>query len=268
MPEKEKILIWGKTYPELSRQHKETVCTGGCTEDGKPVRLYPVPLRYLPQQARYGLYDWIEVPLARNSNDPRPESFRVEGDIARCGKVGSEDGWINRHRIVFRDKSWQFGCVEDLKRKEVEDKTSIGLVKVGNVDRIWIKNRSNDEREKHERKLEEIKSQISLFDEDQRELDFLPFRIHMEWHCANPATGSCPGHTAGILDWGLCQLGRKAGPEAAKEKMQDLSNLDIYDLHLFMGNFNAHPKSFGIIGLWYPKIEYQKFQRNQQAFDL
>src|SRR6266567_8148955 len=34
--EEKKILIWGKTYPELSIKHLETVCTGGVTEDGAP----------------------------------------------------------------------------------------------------------------------------------------------------------------------------------------------------------------------------------------
>ena len=42
-----RVLIWGKTYPELSKKYVETVCTGGVREDGSPIRLYPVPLRYL-----------------------------------------------------------------------------------------------------------------------------------------------------------------------------------------------------------------------------
>jgi hypothetical protein len=42
-----KVLIFGKTYPELSTKYVETVCTGGLLESGQPIRLYPVPLRYL-----------------------------------------------------------------------------------------------------------------------------------------------------------------------------------------------------------------------------
>src|SRR5689334_7137004 len=45
----EQVLIWGKTYPELSRRYSETVCTAGLRQDGTPIRLYPVPLRYLGQ---------------------------------------------------------------------------------------------------------------------------------------------------------------------------------------------------------------------------
>ena len=33
-----RVLIWGKTYPELSNKYTETVCTGGVLEDGRPIR--------------------------------------------------------------------------------------------------------------------------------------------------------------------------------------------------------------------------------------
>ena len=32
------VLIWGKTYPELSSRYVETVCTGALREDRTPVR--------------------------------------------------------------------------------------------------------------------------------------------------------------------------------------------------------------------------------------
>lgn len=38
--------------------------------------------------------------------------------------------------------------------------------------------------------------------------------------------------------------------------MQELVNLDVYDLHFFVGNFMAHPQSFGVVGVWYPKKKY------------
>ena len=44
---REKILIWAKTYPELSSKYLETVCTAGMLPSGKPLRLYPIPYRYL-----------------------------------------------------------------------------------------------------------------------------------------------------------------------------------------------------------------------------
>src|SRR5690349_10297784 len=57
--ERRRILIWGKTRPELSRNYRETVCTGGVFEDsGRLVRLYPIPLRYLDDEKYFKKYQW------------------------------------------------------------------------------------------------------------------------------------------------------------------------------------------------------------------
>src|SRR5262249_4696351 len=46
MHQRQRILIWGKTRPELSRTYRETVCTGGILADNRRlIRLYPIPLR-------------------------------------------------------------------------------------------------------------------------------------------------------------------------------------------------------------------------------
>ena len=42
-----KILITVTTYPLPSRSYDELVCTAGITEDGKWIRIYPVPLSSL-----------------------------------------------------------------------------------------------------------------------------------------------------------------------------------------------------------------------------
>ena len=31
-----------------------------------------------------------------------------------------------------------------------------------------------------------------------------------------------------------------------------------YDFRLYLGNFRLHPRTFGIIELWYPKIPVQQ----------
>ena len=57
--EKRRFLIWGKTAPELSSKYFETVCTGAVLEDGVPIRLYPIPFRYLDDGERFKKYqDW------------------------------------------------------------------------------------------------------------------------------------------------------------------------------------------------------------------
>lgn len=250
----ERVLIWGKTYPELSNKHRETVCTAGCLADGRPVRLYPVPLRYLPQMGQYSLYDWVEVDIERNTSDGRPESYKVRGVPRVVEKLNTDGNWEARRQILFNHPSWRYDCVSDLEAAQRHDKTSLGLVKVGRIERVWVKEKSATELRKHQQKMLLLRSQHSLFAEpSMRNLEPQAFKVHLKWRCHQPdGTTTCPGHTAGIMDWGLAELGRRDGKDAALTKAQFLADLERHDLHLLMGNFAAHPTKFGIIGLWYP----------------
>jgi hypothetical protein len=82
-----KILIWERPT-ELSSRHVETVCTGGCLEDGRPNRLYPVDLCYLERHKQYSLYDWIEVPIAKYSGGLQP--------------ISSEFPWVSSRPVFGR----------------------------------------------------------------------------------------------------------------------------------------------------------------------
>jgi hypothetical protein len=152
--EKARVLIWGKTYPELSSHHKETVCTGGCLEDGRPVRLYPVPFRYLTGKEKYRLYDWIEVPIARNPRDTRPESFKILPEQIRIlDHLHPTNRWSARRDVIFRNPGWHFGCVEELKAAQQSHRCSLGMVKVGAIDDVELEVRSAEDGEEHRAKL-------------------------------------------------------------------------------------------------------------------
>lgn len=251
-----RVLIWAKTYPELSHHHGETVCTAGVGEDGLPVRLYPVPLRYLDLHQRYQLYDWVEVPVARNRKDSRPESYRVTGDSLRVvGSVSTDRGtWRRRRDYVFQNPRWHFESVGALKAAQAVAGTSLGLVTPGQIDGVRLRRRSGAERAEHEAKLAAIRAQADMFRGELKELDFVPYDVQLLWRCVErcPECRNRP-HTMKVLDWGLLQLGRKAGWEAAKARLEEISNLETHEFRLFLGNFALHPQTFGIIGLWYPK---------------
>lgn len=74
--EKKRIYIVAKTYPAISKQYVELVCTAGIQEDGSWIRLYPVPFRKLDIEQKYPKYTWIELEAERNTDDVRPESYR------------------------------------------------------------------------------------------------------------------------------------------------------------------------------------------------
>lgn len=249
-----RVLIWGKTYPELSERYDETVCTAGCTEDGRPIRIYPVRLRYLEKHQQYSLYDWIEVPMVASTKDRRPESFRVDGDKLRVvDHLDTKRGWLERRKVILGWPGWRYDCVRDLEAAQRQNKTSIGLVKVGAVEKVTLELKTNEERRQFEEKAARIKSRLDLFSSAKRDLDFYPYRIYVHWFCTRlTGPNCCPGHNNLILDWGLGELGRREGGEKARDKMESIADLDRHDLQFYMGNFKAHPHRFGVVGLWYP----------------
>ena len=265
MNEPQRVLIWGKTYPELSTTYNETVCTGGCLANGRPVRVYPVPLRYLDHKQQYKLYHWADMELAPNPQDTRPESLRLASEQVTLGdRLVTDDGWAARRDVIFADPSWHYDCLEDLKAEQEQRGTSLGFVPVGAVERVWVKWRTPEEEQKHHEKLSMLQGRIDLFDPTPvKDLEFQPFRVHVRWRCKRLDT--CPGHTAGILDWGLGELGRKKGPEKAQQKVESLADPNEYELAFFMGNFKIHPKNFGIVGLWYPKRRHVDQWKAKQA---
>ncbi|HLM44283.1 MAG TPA: hypothetical protein VK458_10455, partial [Myxococcaceae bacterium] len=122
----------------------------------------------------------------------------------------------------------------------------------------------------HQEKLARLMSKLDLFGQPQRQLEFYPFKIRVGWRCERlDGSRRCPGHTATVLDWGLGELARKAGPEKAVAKMESLADLNRYDLRFYMGNFKAHPKNFGIVSLWYPlRAEFERHAYEQGSLLL
>lgn len=262
--QKAKILIWGKTYPELSASHTETVCTGGVRENGFPVRLYPIPLRYLDGSQQFSLYQWIEAEIAKDYRDPRPESYRVkEGSIILGEPVPStSDEWGKRAEYVLKSSSWQFSSVEELWERRKVDNTSLGVVIPREIKSITELKRSAEERDEFERKFEDLRvrheakqAQIPLFETgdplpELKKLAFPEFRFQVEWLCHG---AECNGHTMKILDWGLGELARKVGVDDTLKKLNSICDIETNALKFFLGNIKAHPDAFTIVGLWYPR---------------
>lgn len=251
-----RVLIWGKTYPELSKRYTETVCTGAIREDGTPVRLYPVPLRYLDSGNQYQLYDWIEVPAERSKSDPRPESYKVVSDkIVRVGHLDTQRGsWRTRRDLIFRNPSWHFGSVAELKAAEESAKRSMGLVAPRTVDDVKLVRKTANDRRDYAAKMAQVHGQADMFRTEYKELEFLECDLQLQWRCIErcPECARQP-HKMKSLDWGLLELARRDGWEKARAKLEEIANVRTHDFRLFLGNFRLHPKNFGIIGLWYPK---------------
>jgi hypothetical protein len=257
-----KILIWGKTYPELSKKHIETVCTAGVLESGKPVRLYPITYRYLNDE-QYKLYQWITAGIQKNPSDTRPESYKIDSDSITVGEMlpTTKDEWGKRAEFMFKDEHWQFETVDALQDAQRKDRTSIGIVTPKEITKVEIVNRSEEDALSFEQKFEDLKrtleaqrAQIQMFGDaipqEMKKLEFLRSRVVVSWLCKS---NTCTGHNMQVLDWGLCELQRRNGNDAALSRMKELCRIDTYNLRFFLGNLFQYPTRFMIVGFWYPK---------------
>jgi hypothetical protein len=129
-PEKKRIYITVKTYPTISKEYSELVCTAGVLEDGSWIRLYPVPFRRLDIEQKYKKYTWIEVDVTRNTADFRPETYRpILTTLAVDKQVkGRKIDWEERRSIVFKNKKVYTDLQEiiDIAKK---DRTSLAVFK-------------------------------------------------------------------------------------------------------------------------------------------
>lgn len=99
--ERAKILITVKTYPLLSSKHAETVCTAGLREEGKWIRIYPVPFRLMDKAKQFKKYQWIEADIIKDTRDPRPESYRLADEIKPLHCLDTQKTWEERKKLVL-----------------------------------------------------------------------------------------------------------------------------------------------------------------------
>lgn len=175
-----KILITVKAYPAISKKYSETVCTAGITEDGKWIRIYPIPFRQLDYDKQFRKYEWIELDLVRNKSDFRPESYRPKDlylkDMVSHGKIKSDrDTWAERRNYVLKNVYTNMNKLID----EAKDKnvcTSLAAFKPTKIHDFLYEKTT---REWKKEKIDFLKSkrlQLNLFD-NKNEDDITEFEI-------------------------------------------------------------------------------------------
>ena len=268
--ERKRILIWGKTRPELSRTHKETVCTGGVFEDSKLfVRLYPIPLRYLDDEQVFRKYQWIEADVRKAVMDHRPESYNIRCDNISVGDtIPTDKGtWSQRAPWITQPQGHIFRSVEALQAAREQNGTSIGMIKPLEVTDVRAEPYTQDEREQFWKKYEQVVAQQELvFDpETERNVRPLPaptYRFKIKFRCGDPLCRQ--DHLFSVFDWevdalynNLCRGGDAQDMACGKviDKLRDDICGPGKDTYFFLGNIAAHPHVFTIVGLWYPKVQ-------------
>lgn len=266
---KRRVFVIAKTYPELSSKYVETVCTAAVDEAGVPVRLYPIPFRYLEGPQRFKRYQWITADLSKSQNDPRPESYSLKVDgLELSDEVdATPDEWGRRADLVLRDPSWQYTSMSELQQAQQSTGRSLAFLVPTAITRVSIQKRPTEDAKSFEEKFEKLKrsneaerNQLHLFETtvpaSMKKLEFVGERVCVDWVCSDH---DCAGHSMQILDWEVCELARREGLAAAQKKVETLLDLSKYKSALILGNFRMFPSSFAIIGLWYPMLSNRLF---------
>jgi hypothetical protein len=269
---KQRVLIAVKTYPTLSDKYMELSCTAGFREDGSWIRLYPVPFRLLEQDQQYKKYQWIEADIAKNTGDPRPESFKVinTAGIKLLNEVstGAKRDWAERRSLIL-DKNTIYTRLSEIIALAHSDKLSLAVFKPASiVDFVVEKAEPEWPADKLEKVLSGLK-QASLFKEGQDLTEFtvmpkVPYKFSYRFKDAEGINSKLM-----IEDWEIGQLylncvkdyGESTAVEKVREKyLNDFAKTK--DLYLFLGttrewHLRRAPNPFVIIGTFHPPIDVQ-----------
>jgi len=179
---KTKVLITVKTYPTISGKYDELVCTAGFTEDGKWIRIYPVPFRKKDYSQQYRKYEWIELDLVKNKSDFRPESYRpysMDSEIKILEHIDTTGNWYLRKKAVL-NKVYENLTELIAEAKDKKTCTSLAVFKPSRIKDFIAKEVDREWDKKKIAKLKAQREQGNLFEhpEDPFEVvNKLPYKF-------------------------------------------------------------------------------------------
>jgi hypothetical protein len=248
--ERKKVLVTVKTYPTPASKGAEASCTAGVTDDGKWIRLFPIPFRFMGGDKQFSKYQWIEV-AATKSSDPRKESFEVDIDTLKIlsDPLPPKNAWKARKEIILPLKAPSL-CHLQRTRKQTGD--TLGIFKPRTIHKFVIESDTPDWTSAEREKL----LQFSLYDKHPlKPLEKIPYKFSYRFTCDEPR---CEGHKLICIDWELGQAYRqwkqKYGTkwEWAVINRFETDMILKYDTLFFVGTIHGHPSAWIIIGLFYP----------------
>ncbi|WP_019547830.1 hypothetical protein [Streptomyces sulphureus] len=255
-------MITVKTYPELSNKYRETSCVAGIRLDKGPpehVRLFPVPFRLLGEGSQFPKYSIVEVDVEPHSDkqDSRPESLRPDLDTLEIlGTVPSHEGWKERYKYV---EPLVASSLCAIKKDQEERGTSLGVFRPAEVTHFRLEPAAPWSASKAA-----LTDQMDLFDQDLSPLEWVPLDFRYRFRCSED---DCPTHDMGLKDWEAGQSYRKFLRKYGESQVRDALRKRWHEqvcspnraVHFFVGNMAKHPKTFMLLGLFYPERQVVQY---------
>ena len=262
---RERILIAVKAYPTLSKKYAELVCTAGFREDGSWVRIYPLPFRSLENEKRFKKYQWVEIDLEKNPEDPRPESYRpIIDHIEPLGTpIDTKNAWEKRRNLILK-KNIVHTNLNQIIQAAKNNEYSLAIFKPKKIvdfiaestDPEW--ELSKEEAVKAAIKQGSLFNELELYPSDFKLMPKLPWKFKYEF-----LDDEDKSSTLMIEDWEIGQLYwnclNGGSPEEAVSKVRKkyFDNLALTkDIHLFLGTtlkwHSIAPNPYVIVGTFHP----------------
>jgi hypothetical protein len=251
------VLITVKAYPNPSKSQGEAACIAGISRGGKWARLYPIPFRDLDDDQKFKKYQWIEVKHDANKkkSDPRPETIRPITETIRIlsEPLSTAKSWAARKDVVM---PMLRPSMCDIQAAQVSSGTSLGVFRPREI--FEVEAEREETSDWTEGQLAKLGQRDLLLTREKRPLQKIPFSFFYRFKCENCRNKE--PHRMKIIDWELAELWRSyrrghdepATLEAVRAKYRDELCGPWRDPHFFTGNMQAYPKTFLILGVFWP----------------
>lgn len=270
-----RILILCKTYPSPSGKHVETSCVAGMEEDGRLIRLFPIPFRLIDDEKQFKKWQWVNVRISKAPNDHRPESHKVFFDTIVCDgdRLPTSHGWQARKEQLAKISVFDDFASLDAARESKG--VTLGVMRPSRVLGLDITPTSKpDWTDEEKEKLVQQERQGGLFEEADAKriatLKKVPFDFHYRYACGTGDAAREYRHK--IADWEAGALYMKCRsrygddwePPFRKKIEQDLPAADLMFL---MGTIHRFPDQWLIVSLIYPPMLPSGPPRQGSLFD-
>jgi hypothetical protein len=273
----ERVLILCKTYPSPSGKYSETSCVAGVTEDGRLIRLFPVPFRLIADEQQFCKWQWVTARIEKARDDHRPESHRIFIDGIECESppmAAGKDGWPRRMEALNKlPVHNDFAAVEAAR---VSRGATLAFLRPSRILELEIRPTRNPEWTEEERtKLTQMQQQASLFSEEETRRDVailekIPFDFYYHYECV--VDGEARMYRHKLVDWEAGALYRRlrkqygaAGWEAPfRQKFEQ--ELPSRDLLMLLGTIHRFPDQWLAVSVFSPPKPQPEDRRQGMLF--
>jgi hypothetical protein len=243
----ERIFLTVKAYPTISKKHREASCMAGFTQAGNWIRLYPVPFRDLADEQKFPKYSWIQARI-KKSNDFRQESHAVDhASIHVLEHVSTDNSWSQRNALVLPKVVPASHAFREDRDPKVD---TLAVIRPSKVIGLQIDKIPDNDFHKQVQTLNAYQQQMDMFETERlKPLELIPYSFRYIFLDDKGAE-----HRLKIVDWEIYQLYRKYQHQDWERAIRVKYEQQLLqrELHFFIGTTHVWPKSWIIVGVYYP----------------